>query len=69
MQPGLSGNPFCGWKKQGKKSDFVEPLCQVWERKTEKAAQIILFKIIKINQQRNPYHNSVPAPRFETVFI
>ena len=34
-----------------------------------KAAQIMLLEIIKINQQCNPNHNSVPAPGFETIFI
>ncbi|MFC5871938.1 hypothetical protein ACFP3I_05030 [Chryseobacterium arachidis] len=33
LQPGLSGNPFLHWKSPGKKD---------WERKTDKAAIIIL---------------------------
>lgn len=60
MQPGLSGNPFCGWKSKVKKD---------WERKTEKAALINLFEVIKINQQSDSNYNPIPTPRFETVFI
>jgi hypothetical protein len=60
MQPGLSGNPFLLLEKRGQKRLGTED---------GKAAQIILFEIIEINQKSDPNYNPVPAPRSETVFV
>ena len=66
MQPGLSGNPFLLNLKFYLDGNRLQKRLRAEDGK---AAQKILLKEIKINQQRNAYKNTVPAPRFETILI
>lgn len=57
----LERSSFCHSEAEAKKREW----------KTETAAQnlINLFKEIKINQQSYSNKNTVPAPRFEAIFV